>query len=54
MSEEKKNNPEKKDPSASKKENDKLDRELEQTFPASDPPSHSRPGNDRTETEKDR
>lgn len=26
--------------------NDRIDFELEQTFPASDPPSYSRPGND--------
>lgn len=28
-----------------KKKDKELDEELEQTFPASDPPSHSRPGN---------
>ena len=28
-----------------KKESDELDRELEQTFPASDPPSHTNPAN---------
>lgn len=29
-----------------RKMDENLDRELEQTFPASDPPSHSSPGND--------
>lgn len=34
-----------------KKENE-LDKELKQSFPASDPPSHTRPGHDRTEKDK--
>lgn len=33
----------------SKKEKDKLDKELGHTFPASDPPSHTRPGHNRPE-----
>ncbi len=32
---------------AKKNENKKLDRELDNTFPASDPPSHTRPGHNR-------
>lgn len=35
-----------------KKMDEALDRELEQTFPASDPPSHSRPGNGDKESKK--
>lgn len=35
-----------------KKKRDKLDRELDQTFPASDPPSHTRPGEDRIKEKK--
>lgn len=31
---------------AKEKQEKKIDEELEQTFPASDPPSYSRPGND--------
>ena len=50
MSDEKKNKPGKKE---EKKEHNKLDRELKQTFPASDPPSHSRPGSKSTESEED-
>ena len=51
MSNEKKNKPGKK---KEKNKKHKLDRELRQTFPASDPPSHSRPGHERTESEKDK
>jgi len=32
------------DKKKSKDEKSKLDRELDKTFPASDPPSHTRPG----------
>lgn len=48
MEKEKKMNTEKEDreKETKKKQEEDLDRELEQTFPASDPPSHSRPGND--------
>ena len=51
MSEKEKNTPEKQKESKSQKEKkeNKLDNELKQSFPASDPPSHSRPGQDRTE-----
>ena len=35
----------------SEKEKNKLDKELKQSFPASDPPSRSRPGHKRTEDE---
>lgn len=47
MSEEKKNNQDKKKETKPKKEKNELDNELRQTFPASDPPSRSRPGHDR-------
>lgn len=36
-----------------KEEKNKMDRELGQTFPASDPPSRSRPGHKRTEESDD-
>lgn len=49
MSEGKKNKPEKKKDTSSEKEKNDLDRELNQTFPASDPPSRSRPGHNRSE-----
>lgn len=42
----KKTNTDKENKESKKKEEEDLDRELEQTFPASDPPSHSRPAND--------
>jgi hypothetical protein len=45
MEEEKKKDPEK------KKYGNELDRELDQTFPASDPPSHTRPGQDHSDEE---
>lgn len=32
-----------------KKKSEELDSELEQTFPASDPPSHTQPGDDEME-----
>jgi hypothetical protein len=35
-----------------KKKTKKLDKELDQTFPASDPPSYSRPGHERTTEDK--
>ncbi|MEX0662483.1 MAG: hypothetical protein WEA58_07910 [Balneolaceae bacterium] len=38
--------------SKKKKMDEALDRELEQTFPASDPPSHSRPDNDDKKSRK--
>lgn len=43
---------ESKEPQKKKKIND-LDRELDQTFPASDPPSHTRPGQNRKTKEKE-
>lgn len=49
MSDEKSDNPENQKDKKSKKEKNELDKELRQTFPASDPPSHSRPGHERTE-----
>ena len=48
MSEEKKKNPEnRKEKKSKKEEQNQMDKELGQTFPASDPPSHSSPGRDR-------
>lgn len=44
MSEEKKNNPEEQKETKFQKEKTELDKELKQTFPASDPPSRTRPG----------
>lgn len=35
------------DPKKEKKSEDDIDEEVEQTFPASDPPSYSNPGNDK-------
>lgn len=35
------------DPKEQKKSNRDIDREDEQSFPASDPPSYSKPGNDK-------
>lgn len=54
MSEKKKNTPDKKKDSKTQKEKEKneMDKELKQTFPASDPPSHSRPGHERSEEDK--
>ena len=37
--------------SKEKKEKE-IDRQLDQTFPASDPPSHSQPGRDKIEDKK--
>jgi hypothetical protein len=47
MSTERKQNSEKASEKDSKQKKTKLDKELESTFPASDPPSHTRPGHDR-------
>ncbi len=47
MDKDKKKNPDKKKPM------NELDRELNQTFPASDPPSHTRPGQERRKKEKE-
>ena len=54
MSQEKKNTPEKQKKTKSKKEKTDLDKELEQTFPASDPPSRTRPGHDRGKEDEDK
>lgn len=35
-----------------KKSEEEIDEEIDQTFPASDPPSYSMPGNDKTEDKK--
>jgi len=37
--------------SEKEKEKNQMDKELKQSFPASDPPSHSRPGHERDEEE---
>lgn len=34
------------------KDKNEMDKELRQTFPASDPPSHSRPGHERSEDDE--
>jgi len=36
-----------------KKSEEEIDRELEQTFPASDPPSYSSPGNDKVDEKQE-
>lgn len=36
-----------------RKQKKRLDRELDQTFPASDPPSQTRPGHGRSKDDKD-
>ncbi len=48
MDKDKKENPDKKKPM------NELDNELNQTFPASDPPSHTRPRRDRQKEEKEK
>ena len=54
MSTEKKRNPDKKKDSKKNPANKKsaLDKELDQTFPASDPPAHTRPGSKRDDDDK--
>ena len=37
-----------------RKTEEELDEEIEQTFPASDPPSYSSPGNDKAEEKQDK
>ena len=56
MSTEKKSNPDKKKDSKKKPSNKKstLDKELDQTFPASDPPAHTRPGSERDKDNEDK
>jgi hypothetical protein len=49
MSDKKKATPKKLKEELAKKLERKIDDELGQTFPASDPPSHSRPGRERDE-----
>lgn len=54
MSEKKKNPAKKQDEDKTQKEKTKLDKELNQTFPASDPPSRTRPGHEQEDKkEKD-
>jgi hypothetical protein len=53
MTNDEKNTQNKPKDSPNKEEKTKMDRELGQTFPASDPPSHSRAGHKRTEEEDD-
>ena len=54
MSTEEKRNPDKNKDSKKKtsKEESALDKELDKTFPASDPPSHTRPGSERDVDDK--
>ncbi|HKL15515.1 MAG TPA: hypothetical protein VJ915_07750 [Balneolaceae bacterium] len=52
MSDENKNKTDNKDDKF-EKEKREMDKELKQTFPASDPPSRSRPGHKRTEDDDD-
>lgn len=52
MSEEKKTNTEKDTDKEFEEKKRKMDRELRQTFPASDPPSRTRPGHKRTEDDE--
>jgi len=47
MDKDEKQKPDKKKPS------NELDKELDQTFPASDPPSHTRPGQERMKEERE-
>lgn len=53
MKDEKTQNPAEKEEGAAeekkKHQEEEIDEELEQTFPASDPPSYSKPGNDKGE-----
>ncbi|WP_340104912.1 hypothetical protein [Rhodohalobacter sp. 8-1] len=51
MSEEKKDKDKDKDKEFEEKKR-KMDKELRQTFPASDPPSRTRPGHKRTEDDE--
>ena len=47
MNEEKKNHPDENEEEKKKRIEEEIDDEIEQTFPASDPPSYSQPGNDK-------
>ena len=47
MSTKKKRDPDQTSEKDANKGKTELDKELDQTFPASDPPSHTRPGHDR-------
>lgn len=53
MSKENKSTSEKDSDKEFEKKKRKMDNELRQTFPASDPPSHSRPGHERTVDDDD-
>lgn len=44
---------EEKSKESEKKKKNELDRELDNTFPASDPPSHTRPGENRKRIERE-
>lgn len=54
MTKEKKNTTDKQKKTKNQKKENELDKELRQSFPASDPPSHTRPGHERTEEDKDK
>lgn len=51
MSEEKNKHPNKQNENKTEKEKNELDKELRQTFPASDPLSRTRPGHEKEEVE---
>lgn len=53
MSDKKDKSNKKQNEEKSQKEKNKLDKELNQTFPASDPPSRTRPGHEKDKKEED-
>lgn len=52
MSEKKKTPGKRQDEDKTQKEKTELDKELDQTFPASDPPSRTRPGHEKDKKQK--
>ena len=52
MSDKNKDSLDKQNEKKNQEEENELDKELRQTFPASDPPAQSRPGHERTEEDK--
>lgn len=53
MNQDKKTASEKEKEEQRKKREKEIDEQIEQTFPASDPPSYSKPGNDSSKDKKD-
>lgn len=51
MNDKKDESKKKQDENEAQKEKEKLDKELNQTFPASDPPSRTRPGHEKDKKE---